>query len=320
MKGFLQQHLKSPSELRKSGIMGLNKRNGHYIMPNNPRKFYNLVDDKATTKKILTRNNLPVPELYAIIKNSSELKQLEGILSSYSSFVIKPARGSGGKGILVIDEKKNENYFKPSGEELTLSDLRNHINNILGGLFSLGGKRDEALIEYKIISNPIVDQLSYKGAPDVRIIIYKGYPVMAMLRASTRQSDGRSNLHQGAIGIGIEMQSGNTMSAFCNRKYLKTHPDTKEVLIGVNIPLWPEVIKLATESAALIGLGYLGVDIMLDQDKGPLLIEVNARPGLAIQMVNQQGLISVLSKIDEQIKRFPNESLEKKLHYSMCCL
>jgi D-alanine-D-alanine ligase-like ATP-grasp enzyme len=45
-------------------------------------------------------------------------------------------------------------------------------------------------------------------------------------------------------------------------------------------------------------LGYLGVDIVLDRDKGPLLLELNARPGLSIQIANGAGLVPRLEVIE----------------------
>ena len=38
---------------------------------------------------------------------------------------------------------------------------------------------------------------------------------------------------------------------------------------------------------------------MLDKTHGPMMLELNARPGLAIQIANGKGLIGRLQKIDE---------------------
>jgi glutathione synthase/RimK-type ligase-like ATP-grasp enzyme len=49
----------------------------------------------------------------------------------------------------------------------------------------------------------------------------------------------------------------------------------------------------------MTGLGYLGVDMVIDRERGPLLLELNARPGLQIQVANQAGLRSRLALIDQ---------------------
>ncbi|MRR31196.1 alpha-L-glutamate ligase-like protein, partial [bacterium] len=51
----------------------------------------------------------------------------------------------------------------------------------------------------------------------------------------------------------------------------------------------------------MTGLGYLGVDLVIDRDRGPLLLELNARPGLAIQLANRHGLRTRLDQVDRAL-------------------
>jgi D-alanine-D-alanine ligase-like ATP-grasp enzyme len=37
-------------------------------------------------------------------------------------------------------------------------------------------------------------------------------------------------------------------------------------------------------------MDYLGVDVVLDAQRGPVILEVNVRPGLAVQLANRMGL------------------------------
>ena len=53
-------------------------------------------------------------------------------------------------------------------------------------------------------------------------------------------------------------------------------------------------IKCCRLSHAL-QLGYVGVDIVLDANYGPMVLEANARPGLNIQIANNQGLLKANS-------------------------
>jgi len=307
---------RTPQELRELGVVGINMRNARYLLPNNPRRLYELVDNKLRTKALAEERGMTVAETYGVVLTPHDANRIEKILAGKDAFVIKPTRGSGGKGIMVIDKKSGKNYIKPSGAEVTPGDLKNHVSNILAGLFSLGGKRDYALIEYRVQPAKLLTDMSFQGAPDIRVVMLHGYPVMAMLRASTKQSDGRSNLHQGAIGIGIDIATGMSVHAIHHGKPVTHHPDLGIGLIGVQIPQWDTILKMAVTCQEMTGLGYLGVDIMIDETLGPLMIEVNARPGLAIQMANGIGLLKRLEPIVEQHRCKPEADLTAKIAFS----
>ena len=307
---------RTPGELRELGVVGINMRNARFLLPNNPRRLYDLVDNKLRTKALAEEHGMRVAETYGVVRNPHDANKVENFLNGDEAFVIKPTRGSGGKGVMVIDGKNGKNYVKPSGAEVTPGDLRNHASNILAGLFSLGGKRDFALIEYRVRPAALLTALSFQGAPDIRVVTLHGYPVMAMLRASTKESDGRSNLHQGALGIGIDIATGITVRAIHHGKPLTHHPDLGIGLIGVQMPEWDTILRMAVACQEMTGLGYLGVDIMIDETKGPLMIEVNARPGLAIQMANGIGLMKRLEPVVGEHRRHPNADLRAKIAFS----
>lgn len=307
---------RTPGELRTLGVVGINMRNARYLLPNNPRRLYDLVDNKLRTKALAEEQGMTVAETYGVVRTPYEASNVEKLLGGNEAFVMKPARGSGGKGIMVIDKKIGKNYIKPSGAEVTPGELRNHASNILAGLYSLGGKRDFALIEYRVLPLELLTALSFQGAPDVRVVMLHGYPVMAMLRASTKESDGRSNLHQGALGIGIDIATGMSVRAIHHGRPVDVHPDLGIGLVGVQVPHWDTILEMSVMCQEMTGLGYLGVDIMIDKDKGPLMIEVNARPGLAIQMANGIGLLRRLEPVMAEHKRNPTADLQAKIAFS----
>ena len=308
--------LRMPGELRELGVVGINMRNARFLLPNNPRRLYDLVDNKLRTKALAEERGMTVAETYGVVRTPHDASKLERLLEGREAFVIKPTRGSGGKGIMVIDKRSGKNFMKPSGAEVSLGELKNHVSNILAGLFSLGGKRDFALIEYRVAPAELLTAMSFQGAPDIRVVMLHGYPVMAMLRAATKESDGRSNLHQGALGIGIDIATGVTVRAIHHGRTVEKHPDLGVSLVGVQIPEWDTILQMAVRCQEMTGLGYLGVDIMIDQALGPLMIEVNARPGLAIQMANGVGLMKRLEPIVERHKRHPLADLEEKIAFS----
>ena len=216
----------SPFKLRERGIMGMNQRNHSYIGRYNDRSLYPLVDDKLKTKIIAQRAGATVPELIGVIDSQVYVKRIHEMVKDWPGFVIKPAQGSGGKGILVVTKHKDGIYTKPSGAEMNKQDVERHITNTLAGLFSLGGKNDVAMVEDLIQFDDVFDGFSYEGVPDVRVIVFRGYPVMAMMRCSTAASDGKANLHQGAVGVGIDIATGKAIRAVQFDKPVERHPDT----------------------------------------------------------------------------------------------
>jgi alpha-L-glutamate ligase-like protein len=288
--------------MNEAGVLGVNRRNTEFIMKLNPRRLYPRVDDKVLTKKLALEAGIAVPELYGLISSQAEIRNLPQIVENRASFVIKPARGSGGDGILVIagqSHRRHGSYRLISGLLITESELRHHVSNVVGGQYSLSGNPDTALIEYCVKFDPMFAEVSYQGVPDIRVIVYRGYPIMAMVRLPTRSSDGKANLHKGAVGAGIDMGSGETLKGVLKNDVVDEHPDTGAPIAGLYIPHWDFILQSAARGSDVTGLGFLGVDIVIDRDRGPLILEMNARPGLNIQIANCTGLAHRLKRIDE---------------------
>jgi alpha-L-glutamate ligase-like protein len=277
--------------LAELGILGMNHRNASCILEQNPRVLFPVVDDKRRMHELCGRIGVPTPELYGTIEQHSELRGLMQLLAERTEFVIKPNRGSAGRGVLVIAGREQDLYLRHNDECLTLEDLQRHIADILSGMYSLGGQPDQALIQYRVQLHPMFAPISYRGIPDIRIVLYRNEPMMAMLRLPTRESNGRANLHQGGIGAGIDLATGVTHHAVQYSRFVEIHPNTGESVLGCHIPYWGEVLDMAQRVARAVGLGYVGVDIVIDAELGPMLLEANARPGLAIQMANGSGLL-----------------------------
>lgn len=299
-------------KLRRAGVLGLNERNANYISQLNPRRLYPLVDDKVLTKQVALAAGMPVPELYGVIDNQHEAEAFASIVGDRESFVVKPAQGSGGDGILVItgrSKRRRDCYWLSSGVLISAEEIAHHISNIVSGQYSLSGNPDKALIEYCVKFDPVFAEVSYRGVPDVRVIVYRGYPAMAMVRLPTRASDGKANLHQGAVGAGVDMGLGQTLNGVLANEAVDDHPDTGALVAGLRIPSWDFILESSARGYEVTGLGYLGVDMVIDNDLGPLILEMNARPGLNIQIANGSGLSIRTARIDEifDAKALPEE-------------
>jgi len=283
-----------------SSILGMNSRNLEYIRPFNLQRSKKIADDKLLSKRILKKNNISVPSLIAKIRNYEDLENFDWQILP-PSFVLKPNRGFGGEGIIVVYGKKkdrNDAWIKADGSLISINDLKNHIRNILDGSFSLSNIPDTAFFEERLKLLKLFKPYTFKGIPDIRVIVFNKIPVMAMLRLPTQESGGKANLQQGAIGVGIDMASGTTTTAIQGKnKFIEKVPGTRMTLSGIKIPQWKDILALAVKTQEISRLGYLGADIAIDKEKGPVILELNARPGLSIQLANKTGLKERLERI-----------------------
>jgi len=183
------------------------------------------------------------------------------------------------------------------GAVLGARDLEAHACDLIAGAYSPAGHADVLLVEERLIPEPVLGALAYRGVPDVRVLVFRGVPLLAMLRVPTRRSDGRANLHLGGIGVGIDLAEGRTTHGVRGWRARDVHPDLGVTLAGVTVPAWDDVLGLAARAADAIGLGFVGVDIVIDARHGPLVLELNARPGLAIQLANRRGLRPLLDGV-----------------------
>ena len=284
--------------LHERGILSINRRNSDFVLRYNQRKLFPLVDDKLKTKRLALQAGIAVPPLYEIIESEHQIKKLDQLLQPHTDFVIKPACGAGGDGIIVIVDKVFGRYRQINGKLLTTQELSYHLSCLLSGAYSLGGHPDFAIIEHRVVVDPVFADVSYEGIPDIRIITLLGYPAMAMLRLPTRLSGGKANLHQGAIGTGVNLANGLTLGGVFHNDAIDYHPDTLNPIVDIQIPYWDKILEIAASSYELTGLGYLGVDIVLDKKQGPLMLELNARPGLNIQIANREGVLQRYRSIE----------------------
>lgn len=293
MAGFFA----NPSDLRAAGILGINRRNLAYILDSNERRLYPRVDNKLITKQICKKNGIPAPETYGVVRSHGDVKRFDEIVRERKDFVIKPARGAAGRGVLVIGEHVGDLFVTPSGRRVPHPEMRYHLSAVVSGLYSLGGRTDEAIVEQRVVTHPVLQSVAVGGTPDVRVILYRSVPVMAMVRLPTEASNGRANLHQGAIAAAVDMSTGRTYGGVSKGRMVATHPDTGVSIVDLQLPEWGRLLDGSMRLADALGLGYLGVDYVIDADAGPLVLEANARPGLAIQVAHRRGLRPALERV-----------------------
>ncbi len=281
-----------------SNVLGMNSRT-QYVDSENPVRAIRGVNNKYNTKEILRRAGVPTVPTLATIRDRRDLEGMDwdGLPDAWA---LKPNNGRQGAGIVLARERAGTGWRTSSGRDLDRRTVTDHVRTILEGEYSMESlEGDWALFEPFIQADPVLSGLSDSGLPDIRVICYRCEPVLAMMRLPTLASGGRANLHQGAAGAGIDLATGVITRAVYKREEITEHPDTGAPVVGVPIPHWDKVISAAINAGKPIGLGYLGADIVICALRGPVIMELNARPGLEIQNVTGTGLVDRLRSVIE---------------------
>ena len=282
--------------LHDPGLLGINARNLLYIKPYNPKKAIMLADSKIKTKNYLSARGIPVARLYNVISGRKELEHFD-FSSLPNSFVVKPNAGYGGEGILIIKSRKGRNFVKENGDILPLEELISHINDVLDGRYSLADISDAVLFEQRLEAPDFLKKMAHKGLPDFRIVVHNLIPVMAMLRLPTESSQGKANIHLGGIGVGIDLSKGELTFATQYNKRISSIPGFGDIR-GIKIPNWEDFLLIASRVQQITNLGFAAVDMVLDKNMGPVLLEINARAGLQVQVANMAPLRRRLERVE----------------------
>lgn len=279
-----------PAAFKK--VVGMNRRNRDFVLRYNSRKAVRTAKDKIATKAALRAHDIPTPRLIATLHAANALERIyPALVREEDGFVVKPAHGAQGKGIQIFLRALPDGTLLPyHGDPISLREFRFALASIISGEFSSGVPEETVLIEERIRLSAAWVYRDLPGPPDMRIITLRGKAVMAMLRVPTIASGGKANLHQGGVGAGIDLATKSVTHAVWKGRAATHHPDTGEPLVGAVVEHFEECVRLAERCFDAVPLGYMGVDLMLDAHTGPLVIEVNSHPGLAIQIANGRGL------------------------------
>ncbi len=287
---------------RRTLVYGINRRNLALVYPNNERRNYPFADDKLLAKERFAAHGVPTPETLAVCDGLFAVPGVVEALRGRGRFVVKPSNGSGGGGILVVGEwdPEQQAWRKAGGSTVSPLQLARHLADVVFGVYS-NQLEDRAFVEVRVEPHTLFSDLWQDGLCDVRVIALRGRPVMSMIRVPTAESGGRANLHQGGLGIAVDLETGRTFRALHHGRAIERHPESGALLVGLELPSWAQVLDVAARAASAVPLGYLGVDVVVDRERGPLVLEINARPGLEIQNVNGRGLGPALQDVRAEV-------------------
>lgn len=282
-------------------ILTMRVRNREFVAKYNPAPIMSAFT-KAKMKHTLHGLSIPTPETYLVAAGEDDLDDLRALLEDehQETLVIKPIGGSGGRDILIVrrhDEETDE--YQTNRGQMTTNDIISYTRQICVGSDVDYATRTQALVEALITPTGLLADRAGQGIPDLRIITLHGYPVMSMVRLPTEESKGTANIHTGAVAVAVDIVTGETSGGFhqTHNEFIDEHPDTGANL-EFEIPNWNEVLTIASRASIASSLGYTGVDIVFDETEGPMVLEVNRRPGLGIQNANMAGLLKRLRYVE----------------------
>jgi len=283
----------------RDGVLTMRVRNRDFISEYNPAGLMSTLD-KVRVKRLCHGLEIPTPETFLLVDGRSDLDDLRALLAERESFVIKPVGGSGGRGVLVVRGRAENGDFETNRGQLPPEAVVSHARDIVYGGDADYGAWDRAIVEAVVHPDGILANRAVGGVPDLRVIVFQGHPIMAMARLPTEESNGTANIHTGAVGVAVDVASGEASGGFqqTRSRFLDSHPDTGASL-SFTVPDWEETLTVAARAATATGLGYAGVDIVFDAERGPLVLEVNRRPGLGIQNANMAGLLGRLRFVED---------------------
>lgn len=294
------------------GILGVNKRFLKYIKPLNPQKDIKLADSKLKTKNLLKNLDIPYPKLIDVIKNRKQLKNYDFSKLYWQDFVIKPNKWSKGKWIMICSVKKlNDEFFiKVWNKLLSQDEFKKYLIDILDWKYSLTLWNDIILIEEKIEPSDEFKIFCEYWLADIRLIVMNLVPVMAMLRYPTLKSWWKANIAAWWIWFWIDIWTWKIVSMYKDRIiYTKNFPKEYQQFYNKTIPYWDDILLYSSQIQYFTNIWYLWLDWVISK-KWPMLLEINARAWMEIQLVNWEWLEKRLRKIHDLHITLPSKWVE----------
>ncbi|MCX6807778.1 MAG: DUF1704 domain-containing protein [Patescibacteria group bacterium] len=284
-------------------ILGANSNFLDFVYPVRSQQDFSWIKNRSKIKAWLQARGIFMPKTLLIVKNISDLDRLNfDILPQ--KFIIRKVFNNGRDDNILTLSSIGANAWLDSRKRLWKpEDIKQHILDILDGGFSKSGLPDIACIEQRPELDKFFARLGQDGLPVIKIIVYRNVPLMAMLKlAPPAIVNNKFGLRQNEILIGIDIATGETTNLFTNsvfdhKKEILTLPWSGRVVRGLEIPMWQDILLLASQVQSLINANYLTVEISLDAKNGPVVCGLSIDSDLDVQLANHSSLRERLDKV-----------------------
>ena len=262
----------------------------------NPVAWISLTEDKGIFYMYCNALNIPIPKLYAIFlrgaagysTNGSILRTRDDWqefinMALPSEFIVKPARGAYGAGVMCFLRTSEEEFIDAASRDAYKA------KDIYNRMFSYS--HDNAfVIQERLMNHPELIRLSgTEYLQTLRVLTFVDRNGQCrILHAHLKPIVGQNiidNQHWGKNGnlaAQISLDSGTLKPAVkitpkvSGIKTVFSHPKTGVSFEGFHVPLWDDVCILAKEaSLKFLPLRTIGWDIAVTP-KGPYVLEGNA--------------------------------------------
>lgn len=194
-------------------------------------------------------------------------EEFDRFVMKHRTVMIKPVRGGQGKGIFKL-------VYDTANKNESVENFRDCI-------------AEEFLIQHEIIS-----KINCTSVNTVRILTFKGEIIACALRTGGAGAV-VDNLHSNGVCAHIDIETGiiDAMAIDMSLKSYISHPDSKEKIVGLQIPNWTDLKIFMQQVVSVVPeVKYVGWDVAVLKD-GFAIIEGNHDPGHdVVQMIAQTGL------------------------------
>ena len=102
----------------------------------NPKEILETMD-KLEEKARLREAGVPIPETFLILETEEDIERYSQWLGNQTmGFVVKPSKGHGGSGVLVVNRRVAQRFILTSGKGVEASYLIMHANRIIEGAYT----------------------------------------------------------------------------------------------------------------------------------------------------------------------------------------
>lgn len=232
--------------------------NNNIVKKYNDKEEMQKFDDKITFnntyKRFLKRDFIDL--------NNSTQKEFEDFLRKHRKIICKIPDGTGGKGIRVIEIDKKTKY------DQLYNDLK--IDNLV-------------LVEEYLVQHEEMNRLYDNSVNTLRIITFLDENGVHILKTILKIGNGGhvDNFSSGGMYTFVD-ESGKVYVPAIDEKgnIFEEHPISKTKIVGFEIPMYDEVVKLISEVGKINDkVRYVGWDVAISE-KGPVLIEGNPFSGI----------------------------------------
>lgn len=312
-RGFISDKIKNYNLTEENYKYFLSDFDYYKLYPINSTEWSRYIDDKLTTKYVLSAFNEFLPKYFFNIINKDLIIPLNDytnkkkvciedvldLLKEEGVLALKLCSGSHGVGFYKISYANNKFFI--DDKEINYTNLAEFLNTLNGYLVT----------EY-ISSHNQFKRIYSESTNTVRVMVINEDGVSpkivnSFIRFGTSLTGSVDNAAQGGITAIVDINTGKYFNAKVkegNRIVdCPKHPDTKVNIEGI-IPNWQLVKdKLIEISYYLPGLKYMGFDIAITEDSFKI-IEINSHQDIKLY----QYYYPLLKK--NEVSNFFNNLLE----------